>query len=329
LLGPGDLSARRNSSRVVHVILRYAVGKSDLLRGKLGESMKPVMTALQTIAAIKSETRELIPEEAASTCPTETVQSQNLGESSLTSSNGRNGPTAPCANSKATAYVNSSGGPLIDQLSTAPETSFACDREIRIDKGDRIALSVSPALKIKGRSAAILLGLSLPCLGLGWIGASSDLFSLNLTSLSLQQGNSSAYPPDPAKSDRLELRSLPTNPTPTATAIARAHEAFKNVAPTTHLVSLPTKQNTSAPRPTGERTKVSARPTPVPETKPTTIDGWTIREVNGGTAVLEGPSGVWKATRGDTVPGVGKIDSIVRWGNRWIVATSKGLISTR
>ena len=283
------------------------------------------MTALRTIAAIKSETRELIREEAASTCPTESVQSQNLSESSLTSSNGRNGPTAPCANSKATAYVNSSGGPPIYQLGTAARTSFACDREIRIDKGDRIALSVSPALKIKGRSAAILSGLSLACLGLGWIGASSDFFSLILTSLPLQQG----YPADPAKSDRLELRSSPANPPATATAIARAHEAFKNVAPTTHLVSLATKRNTSAPRPTEERTRVSAKPTPVPETKPTTIDGWTIREVNGGTAVLEGPSGVWKATRGDTVPGVGKIDSIVRWGNRWIVATSKGLISTR
>jgi hypothetical protein len=60
-----------------------------------------------------------------------------------------------------------------------------------------------------------------------------------------------------------------------------------------------------------------------------TIEGWSIREVSGGTAVLEGPNGVWNATRGDTVPGVGKIDSIVRWGNRWIVATSRGLISTR
>jgi hypothetical protein len=29
------------------------------------------------------------------------------------------------------------------------------------------------------------------------------------------------------------------------------------------------------------------------------------------------------------VPGVGRVDSIVRWGNRWIVATSKGLISTQ
>ena len=67
---------------------------------------------------------------------------------------------------------------------------------------------------------------------------------------------------------------------------------------------------------------------PVPETRPTTIEGWTVREVRGGTAILEGPDGVWTVTRGDTVPGVGRIDSIVRWGNRWIVATATGLIAT-
>jgi hypothetical protein len=67
---------------------------------------------------------------------------------------------------------------------------------------------------------------------------------------------------------------------------------------------------------------------PVPETRPTTIDGWTLREVVDGTAVLEGPGGVLRVRRGDSVPGVGKVVGILRWGNRLIVATSKGLIST-
>lgn len=69
-------------------------------------------------------------------------------------------------------------------------------------------------------------------------------------------------------------------------------------------------------------------PVPFPETKPTTIDGWIVRDVSGGTAILEGPDGVWRATRGSTVPRVGTVESIVRWGNRWIVVTSSGLIST-
>lgn len=67
---------------------------------------------------------------------------------------------------------------------------------------------------------------------------------------------------------------------------------------------------------------------PVPETRPTTIEGWAVRDVRGGTAVLEGPDGIRMAARGDVVPGIGRIDSIVRWGNRWIVATARGLIST-
>jgi hypothetical protein len=68
---------------------------------------------------------------------------------------------------------------------------------------------------------------------------------------------------------------------------------------------------------------------PAPETRPTTMEGWTVLDVRGGTAVLEGPDGVRMATRGDTIPGIGRIGSIVRWGNRWIVATASGLIGTR
>jgi hypothetical protein len=67
---------------------------------------------------------------------------------------------------------------------------------------------------------------------------------------------------------------------------------------------------------------------PVPETPPTTIPGWIVREVDNGTAVVQGPNGIWKVARGDVLPGAGRVDSIVRWGNRWIVATNRGLIST-
>ena len=68
--------------------------------------------------------------------------------------------------------------------------------------------------------------------------------------------------------------------------------------------------------------------TPAPETRPTTIEGWTVLDVRGNTAVLQGPDGVRTVNLGDTLPGIGRIDSIVRWGNRWIVATANGLIAT-
>jgi hypothetical protein len=59
----------------------------------------------------------------------------------------------------------------------------------------------------------------------------------------------------------------------------------------------------------------------------TTIAGWTVRDVYGGTATLEGPDGIRKAARGDTVSGVGKVKAILRWDGRWIVVTSSGVIS--
>ena len=65
-----------------------------------------------------------------------------------------------------------------------------------------------------------------------------------------------------------------------------------------------------------------------PETKPATIPGWTVVDVRDGTAVLEGPEGIRMAARGDTIPGVGRVESIVRWGSRWVIATANGLIAT-
>ena len=65
-----------------------------------------------------------------------------------------------------------------------------------------------------------------------------------------------------------------------------------------------------------------------PETKPATIPGWTVVDVRDGTAVLEGPDGIRMAARGDTVPGLGRVESIVRWGSRWVIATAGGLIAT-
>jgi hypothetical protein len=71
-----------------------------------------------------------------------------------------------------------------------------------------------------------------------------------------------------------------------------------------------------------------AKSTTNEESTPTTIKGWTLHDIADGVAILEGPNGIRRVKRGDLVPGVGKIESIVRWGNRWIVVTSSGLIST-
>jgi hypothetical protein len=92
---------------------------------------------------------------------------------------------------------------------------------------------------------------------------------------------------------------------------------------TTHGVNQHTESKTSSPPLHSQVKRI-----PVPETRLATIEGWMLREVTNGKAVLEGPNGIWTAKRGDTVPGVGRVESIVLWGARWIVATSSGLLST-
>jgi hypothetical protein len=139
-----------------------------------------------------------------------------------------------------------------------------------------------------------------------------------------------------SKSDREAILSAPhvhkiAAPT-TMTNSEPSHSPTQKATASTHLVTLATQQNATSPRPRAvaiQHERSLPGQAPVPETKPGTIEGWTVREVVGGTAVLEGPNGQWRVTSGDTVPGLGKVDSIVRWGSRWIVATSKGLVSTQ
>jgi hypothetical protein len=91
------------------------------------------------------------------------------------------------------------------------------------------------------------------------------------------------------------------------------------VATSRGLISMPVRQDTSSP-PLQSDTKL----TPTPETNPKTIEGWTLREVTNGTAVLQGPTGILRVTLGDTVAGLGKVTAIVRWGKGWVVATTAG-----
>ena len=56
------------------------------------------------------------------------------------------------------------------------------------------------------------------------------------------------------------------------------------------------------------------------------IANWTVREVFDDAAVLEGPRGLIAVGPGDTIPGIGQVQAIVRSGKRWVVATSKGVI---
>jgi hypothetical protein len=59
------------------------------------------------------------------------------------------------------------------------------------------------------------------------------------------------------------------------------------------------------------------------------VDGWALRDVGNGGALIEGRQGMYEVYAGDPVPGLGRVDAIRKQDGRWVVVTSKGLIVSR
>jgi hypothetical protein len=78
---------------------------------------------------------------------------------------------------------------------------------------------------------------------------------------------------------------------------------------------------------TGSITPPATTPAPKPEVaRLPTVEGWVLRDVANGGALIEGRYGVYEVYAGDPVPGLGRVDAIRRQDGRWVVVTSKGLI---
>jgi hypothetical protein len=110
-----------------------------------------------------------------------------------------------------------------------------------------------------------------------------------------------------------KLRAAPT-PAPVPVAAAPAPAASKEV---TGSVTPPAAAQASAAPP---KVEVGRLPT---------VEGWILRDVANGGALIEGRQGVYEVYAGDPVPGLGRIDAIRRQDGRWVVVTSKGLIVAR
>ena len=85
---------------------------------------------------------------------------------------------------------------------------------------------------------------------------------------------------------------------------------------------------------TGTIQAAAAAPVPVPAPKPEvarlpTVEGWVLRDVANGSAVIEGRQGMYEVFAGDPIPGLGRVDAIRKQHGRWVVVTSKGLIVAR
>lgn len=60
-----------------------------------------------------------------------------------------------------------------------------------------------------------------------------------------------------------------------------------------------------------------------------TVEGWRLRDVANGGALIEGRQGLFEVYAGDPLPGLGRVDAIRRQDGRWVVVTSRGLIVAR
>lgn len=62
--------------------------------------------------------------------------------------------------------------------------------------------------------------------------------------------------------------------------------------------------------------------------KPETVEGWAVRDVYDGVAILEDRRRrLVEVGAGDAVPGVGRVEAIERRGRNWVVVTRQGLIT--
>jgi hypothetical protein len=62
------------------------------------------------------------------------------------------------------------------------------------------------------------------------------------------------------------------------------------------------------------------------QSKPVIVEGWVLRDIYRGRALVESRSGLYEVAPGGNLPGIGKVETITQQNGRWVVVTPKGLI---
>jgi hypothetical protein len=117
-----------------------------------------------------------------------------------------------------------------------------------------------------------------------------------------------------------------------AAKLARLSEAVDKLraAPAAAPAPVPVAAAVTAREVTGSITPPASALAPKVEVaRLPTVEGWVLRDVAYGGALIEGQRGVYEVYAGDAVPGLGHVDAIRRQDGRWVVVTSKGLIVAR
>jgi hypothetical protein len=134
-------------------------------------------------------------------------------------------------------------------------------------------------------------------------------------------------------SDRLDrIEKAQAEPAAKLAKLTDAVDKLRSVAPAS--VAAASKDVTGSVTP---QAVAAAAPAPTtsrsPETPPKpevgrlpTVEGWALRDVGYGGALIQNRRGTFEVYAGDYIPGLGRIDAIRKQDGRWVVVTSKGLV---
>jgi hypothetical protein len=115
-----------------------------------------------------------------------------------------------------------------------------------------------------------------------------------------------------------KLRSTaPTVPAAAAAAGAPPKDVTGSVAPQAVAAVTPSVPVASRPTEAPPKPEVSRLPT---------LEGWSLREVGYGGALIQNRRGTFEVYPGDYVSGLGRIDAVRKQDGQWVVVTSKGLV---
>lgn len=70
-----------------------------------------------------------------------------------------------------------------------------------------------------------------------------------------------------------------------------------------------------------------AAPAPLPQPRPSIVQGWTVREARNGRIWVENRGELFAVAPGVPLPGLGRVETIRREGDSLVVVTTKGLIT--
>jgi hypothetical protein len=115
-----------------------------------------------------------------------------------------------------------------------------------------------------------------------------------------------------------------------AAKLAKLSEAVDKLRAAQATATTAAATPASAKDVTGSIPQQAAAAAPRPEiARLPTVEGWVLRDVANGGALIESRRGMYEVYAGDPIPGVGRVDAIRKQDGRWVVVTSKGLIVAR